>query len=466
MNWHRRIALASLLAVLVVVGCRGKPAAPPPPPPNAIVVHPVAYPVRDYWEYNGFLAPRDTVGVRARVKGFLTRQLYKEGSEVTGRLVWHNGIELFKGDLLYHIDKREYVTAKSKTLAELAKAEADVVKAKAEIGNWEAQIALAKVELERAEESLSKSVGSKTDVDRAKATLSVNIAEHAAAQAHYIANLAVQQSAASALHTAEIQLSYTDIYAPISGVIGRTVVDRGNLVGQSEPTLLTTIIRVDELYAYFSVPERDLLEYIEQAQKLGLPHPPEQTVPLDVRLPGQGSEWHTGEIDYVEGSVNAGTGTVQVRGVIPNPRRANSDLRVFVPGLYVHVRVPRGPLRPQLVIPEDAIMTGQEGEYVYVVGTDDKVEKRLVKLGPSVWRSPPLSPGEVQSGWALTNPNPPPPPESGSPAPARRTLNSVVAITAGLKTEDRVIVEGLQRARPGLPAAVSEWVINPPAARN
>jgi multidrug efflux pump subunit AcrA (membrane-fusion protein) len=458
MSRHRLLAVAGLVLAVALVGCRGEKPAATPPGAKVVVVRPATYPVGDYWEYNGFLAPTETVEVRARIKGFLTRQFFKDGGEVSGRVVWRNGVELYRGDILYQIDKREYITAQAKAKADVARAEADAVKAKAEIDNWEAQIALAKVELQRAEESLSKSVGSKTDVDRAKATLSVNVAEREAAKAQYAANLAAEKSAASALRTADIQLGYTDIHAPISGVIGRTMVDKGNLVGQDGPTLLTTIIRVDRLFAYFAIPERDLLEY----QKLGLPHPPKQTVPLEVRLPELGSEWHAGEIDYVEGSVNSGTGTVQVRGVIPNPRRPNSDNRVFLPGFYVHVRVPKGPPRPQLVLPEDTIMTGQEGQYVYVLGADDKVEKRLVNLGPVVWKSPPLGPGEVKPGWSLTNPNPPPAAESGAPPSARRRVNSVVAIVDGLRPEDRVIVEGLQRARPGYAAAADEWEIHPP----
>jgi multidrug efflux pump subunit AcrA (membrane-fusion protein) len=439
---HRTAALAGLFAVLAatVGGCGGQKAAPPAAPPAKVTVtRPPSAPARDYWEYNGRLDSPEAVDVRARVKGFLVKRYYQEGSEVTGRFVWPTGDVIYPGDLLYQIDKREYLTAQAKAKAELSQAEAQIVKAKADISNWQAQIELAKAELRRIEDSVAKGVGSKTDLDKAKATLDVNRAQLAAAEAAAEADEAARASSAAALRTAEIQLGYTDVRAPISGQIGRTVVTEGNLVGQSDPTLLTTIIRVDELYVYFDVPERDLLEYMRDAEKYPkeVPVPPAAPIPLDVRVAGQtNGEWYRGGIDYVETAVNPGTGTVRARGVIQNPRRSPSELlRLFVPGLYVQVRVPRGPLRPQLVLPEDALMTGQEGRFVYVVNEKDGkqvVEKRLVTLGPTVYRAPPPAPGEVAPGWVLANPNPKPA-EKGPPMPARRPVRSVVAVTGGLR---------------------------------
>jgi multidrug efflux pump subunit AcrA (membrane-fusion protein) len=460
---HPSLAVLGLFVAVALVGCRSQK------PPAALttakvtVVRPATAPARDYWQYNGFLAPSETVEVRARVKGFLTKRLFREGAEVRGKDAGE-GTEQYKGDLLYEIDKREYLTAQAKASAELAKADADIVKAKADIENWEAQITLAKIELARAEESLSKNVGSKTDVDRAKATLAVDTAQREAAKAQHRAAEAARSSAAAALRTAEIQLGYTDIHAPISGVIGRRAVDVGNLVGQDEPTLLTTIIRMDPLHAFFDVPERDLLQYIRDAERLGLPRPPRATVPVEIRIAGEGQQWWQAAIDYVEGTVNASTGTARVRAIVPNPRRApSSELRLFVPGLYVQVRVPKGSETLRLVLPEDAVMTGQEGRFVYVVGANNVVEKRLVTLGPVVWRSPPSIPGQVAAGWWMGNPNPGPPPEKGSPPPTRRQVGSVVAVVEGLKPDDRVIVDGVQKARPGAPITPEEWVMNPPA---
>ena len=145
-------------------------------PPGVIVTRPVSAPVRNYFEYNGYLDTTETVEVRARVKGLLTGIHYTEGTEVA------------KGDPLYDIDQREYITAEKKALAELGKAKADVL-------NWTAQIKLAEAELERARTASKSGVGAKTDLDKAIAQLDVNKAEKMAADAS-------TEAADAALHTA------------------------------------------------------------------------------------------------------------------------------------------------------------------------------------------------------------------------------------------------------------------------
>ncbi len=461
---HRFAGFIVLMAVIVLGGCRAQKPPPAPPTPKVTVVRPATAPINDYWEYNGYLDTIDKVEVRARVKGFLSRRLYQEGEEVTGPIRWINGDVLYPGDLLYQIDKREYLTARTKAMAELEKAKADVEKAKADISNWQAQIELATVDLNRVEEAVSKSVGSKNDLDKAKASLNVNQAELAASKALLLAMEANRDSAASALHTTEIQLGYTDVRAQLSGQIGSTLVTEGNLVGQSEQTLLTGIIRNDALHVYFDLPEQDMLEYLRDAEKYKLPTPPQQNIPMSIRVPGM--EWHPGEVDYVDGRVNTGTGTVRARAVIKNPLRPGLYTRLFVPGLYVQVRVPKGLTTPRLVLPEDAIMTGQEGRFVYVVNANNIVEKRVITLGPIVWKAPPAVAGTVPDGWVLSNPTPPPPPEKGSPPPSRKPILSVIAVMANLTPEDRVIVEGVQKARPGSPVDAEEWKMLPPATTN
>jgi RND family efflux transporter MFP subunit len=293
----------------------------------------------------------------------------------------------------------------------------------------------------------------------------VNRAQYAASVAAREASVAAVESAEAALHSAEIQLGYTDIRAKIAGQIGHTMVDEGNLVGQSDPTMLNVIIRCDKLFVYFDLPEKDMMDYLRDADRLHLPHPPSSTIPITVRVPGTDAMWYPGHIDYVEARINIGTGTVRARGVIDNPFRQSSDVRVFFPGLYVQVRVPKGPTKPQLVIPEDALMTGQEGRFLYIVGPNNLVEKRLVTLGPCVWKTPSQEPSVVAPCWAIVNPNPAPAPEKGPPLSARRSVKSMVAITAGLNPEDRVIVDGIQRARPGAPVTPEEWTMHPPTVK-
>lgn len=432
-----------------LVGCRGgqpqEKAAMPPP--AVTVARGVTVPVQAYFEYNGYLDAVEAVQVKARVKGQLKSVLFTEGSEVPS------------GKLLYEIDPAEYVVA-------VAKAKADKAKAVAELGK-------ARSEEERAKEAYNKGVMSKEEFRQREAAREVSEATVTQAE--------------KAIEAADIELGYTKITAPIGGQIGRTLVTPGNLVGQNETTLLTTILRTDELYVFFDIPEGDLLAYLREAEKFGPVNPSAKPIPFSIRLPNAGSSWYPGEIRYAEAAANPGTGTVRIRGTIKNPLRPGSDMREFLPGLYVHVRVPRGEPGPRLAIPEDALMTGQEGKFVYAVGPDNTVQKKLVEVGPTVWRTPPPGAGKPSPGWMLVNPKPPPaaPPggekggdpkgsSSGSdskstkggppmmPRPSQMPVKSMVAIEKGIGPDDRVIVEGLQKARPMAPVNPEEWTLTPP----
>lgn len=440
---HRTAALLGLLSAFALVGCgRGKAPPPAQPTPTVTVARPVAYPVRDYFEYNGYLDTTETVEVRARVRGFLNRVRFTEGTEVRGEIRWLNGEVLVPGDLLYEIDPREYLTAERKAVAEVEKAKADVE-------NWAAQIKLAEADLKRAEMASKTGVASETELDKAKASVRVNTAQKEAA-------VAAVGSAEAALRTARIQLGYTDIRAKIDGRISRTHVTEGNLVGQNDATMLTTIVRVDELFVYFDVPESDLVAYQQSNARSPGPDPTSRTIDVEVGVATEKGYPHLGKIDFRENRVETATGTVRLRGRIPNPP-GPTGVRLLYPGLYARVRVPNGPPREQLVIPEDAVMTGQSGRFVYVLGADGNVERpRPVTVGPVVWRAPPEVPGEAVPGWDLVNPNPAP------MTPGREPIKSVVAITSGLKPGDRVIVRGVQKIRPGSPATPEEWAFQPP----
>jgi RND family efflux transporter MFP subunit len=431
---HHVIGFLGLILGISLVGCRGQSQPAPLPPPVVTVTKPVSALVRDYFEYNGHLDTTETVNVQARVKGLLTDIHFTEGTEVA------------KGDPLYDIDQREFLTAEKKGIAELEKAKADVL-------NWQAQIKLAEAELERATLSSKTGVGAKTDLDKATAQLDVNKAMKAAAEA-------AREAADASLHTARIQLGYTRIFAEIGGRISQTRVTRGNLVGQTEPTLLTTIVRMDELYVYFDAPEGDLIEYQRAMMASQAPELTSRTIEVEVGVTNEFGFPHKGKIDFRENKVDTATGTVRVRGRIPNPP-GPTGARPLYPGLYARVRVPNGQPRPLLSIPEDCIMTGQEGRYVYVVKVDNTVERRLVTLGPQVFKAPPAAPGESPPGWVMVNPNPAPA-NGGPPTPTRRPVESVVSIVAGLNADDRVIVDGTVKARPSLPVAPQDWTLNPP----
>jgi RND family efflux transporter MFP subunit len=414
------------LAALTLSGCRPNAGAPPAMPPAKVTVaHPVVSSVQSYLEYNGHLEAVETVEIRARVKGLLKDVHFVEGQEVQ------------VDTPLYTIDPREYVTAKARATADLAKADAD-------IKNWDAQIKLAETEYSRVVRLPAGTV-TQSEIDKAKATVDVNRAQLAVAQAN-------KESAAASLQTATIQLSYTDIRSPIAGRISRTLVTKGNLVGQDQPTLLTTIRSVDPLFVYFDAPERDLLRY-----QAATGNTTKGEAPLEVGVGTEIGFPHLGKIDWRENQVDVGTGTIHLRGRVPNTPDANG-VRLLYPGLYSHVRVPAGPPEPRPVIPEEALMTGQEGRFVFVIGANDIIEKRVVTLGTKVWQeAPPGEPGPP--GWTLANENPP---AEGAKGPLRLPVRAVVAIEKGLTANDRIVVVGLQKARPGAPVAPENWVLRPP----
>jgi RND family efflux transporter MFP subunit len=444
----RWAALALLAAVVAAMaGCREERGGPPAPPPPAVtVVRPVVYPVQSYLEYNGYLEPIETVQVKARVKGFLDKVLFTEGEEVRA------------GQPLYQIDPREYQ-------ADLAKAEADILKAVADIANAKAQVKLGEAEETRQAEAYKKGAAAKTDLDKAVATL-------AASRAQVDVAVAQKAAAEAAKQTAELQLGYTDIKSPIAGRISRTLVTQGNLVGQGEPTLLTTVVSVDPLYVYFDAPERDLVEYQKALwERPDLPSPTSRKIPVEVGVATEEGYPHVGEIDFRENRVDIGSGTIRIRGRVPNPARpprpgadpARAPDRLLYPGLYARVRLPVGGPVDRPVIPEDALQSGQEGRYVFVVGPGNTVVKKVVTVGTRIYRAPPPGENPGPPAWTLTNPDPKPPPPSPGPAPPAPPppttvpVESVVAIDKGLDPADRVIVDGLQKTRPGAEVAPEEW---------
>ena len=430
-----RFGAAALLAA-GLLGCKRDKGAPSaPPPPDVSVIKPAVVPVQAAHEYNGHLNTTHNVEVRARVKGILKSIRFKDGQEVRGKR--GGGFLTVPGQLLYTIDDREFQTA-------VKKAEADLAKAEADIDNWKAQIDLAKAELRRAERAAANSATAQTDVDKARATLGVNTAQLAAA-------VAARDSFASALHSAHIPLSYTKIHAEIDGRMSQTMVRTGNLVGQTEPTLLTTIVRMDELFVEFDVPERDWVLWGNRVAYAN-----SQAIPIEIGTVVAPGYPYKGRIDFVDNRVDVGTGTVHVRGRVMNPKNADGTRNLY-PGLYTRVRVPASAAKDTPVIPEDALMTGQEGRYVYVVDKENKVAKRAVELGPQVYRAPP--PVEKKPPeWVLNNPKPAEAPEPGlPPRPATVPVKSVVAIIKGLSADDVVIVDGLQKAKPGAEVKPEEW---------
>jgi multidrug efflux system membrane fusion protein len=413
-----------VVAAALAAGCRpAAPAPQAPPPPAVTATKPVLHAVQGYLEYNGHLDAVETVQIKARVKGYLEKVHFVDG------------VDVVKDAPLYTIDPREYRAA-------VAKVEADIERAKADRANAQAQIDLAKAELKR-QKSLGPAAAA-SEMDKAVASVAV-------AEAQLKTALANEQAGRAALRTANLELEYTDIKAPIDGKINRTLVTQGNLVGQNETTLLTTIVRMDKLHVYFDAAERDLVDFLQSKST-------DRTVPvrMEVAVTNERGYPHVGSIDFRENRVDTGTGTVRIRGELDNPVGPDGKTRALYPGLYAKIRVPSGPKRELPVIPEVALMTDQEGRYVYVLKEDNTIRKQTVTvLRQVVWKR--LSGEPNEPVWSLPAPD-------GAKDAQPVAVTSIVAIEAGLETTDRIIVNGLQKAFPGQPVTPELRVLTPPPA--
>jgi RND family efflux transporter MFP subunit len=310
--------------------------------PVSRVPHPVTVsrPARreaaPYQDYTGRTEAASSVNLRARVTGYLTKVTFKEGSEVK------------QGDLLYEIDPRPYQ-------AELAKAEANLAVVETRLKRAEGDVARIKAQLGKgfmSREDLDKVVG-----DRDEAAAGV-------------------EAARAVRELARLNLSFTKVSAPVSGRIGRRLVDPGNIV-KADETVLATIVSNDPMYAYFDMDERTVLE-LRQGTASGKSKAAKLEEPsVAIGLANKEGFPLRAKIDFVNNSVDPKTGTLRVRGVLPN---AGGQ---FLPGMFVRVRMTIGLPRTVLVVPEEAILTDQGKMYVLVVNDRNVAERRPVTLGQS-----------------------------------------------------------------------------------
>jgi multidrug efflux system membrane fusion protein len=358
-----------LLIATIILGC--DPAKPPIvelPPPAVTVSQPVAREIIDYDSYEGRIAAIPTVEVRARVRGHLKKINFEDGEIVK------------EGKVLFEIDPRPYQ-------AELEGAEAQKAAA-------EAAYKLAQATAERDLKLAATGAVSRQELD-------VSLGKQGVSQAE-------MRKADAAISRAKLDLDFTKIVAPITGKIGRALVDVGNLVNSGGgDTLLTTITSVDPIYVYFNVDERALLRYrrefrkTKEEQKESLK---DLKVPVEVALEGEEGFPHKGVLDFAENRVDPSTGTIQVRGVLPNPNR------ILDAGMRARIRIPVSQPYKALLITDRAIGTDQGLKYVYVVDSDNLAKRRDVQLG--------------------------------------RLWDGLRVIEKGLEPGDQVIVNGIQSVRP------------------
>ena len=391
-----RTCIAAFLALVSAMGgglagCGGGGAPVASlPPPEVSVSQPIERAVSDSLEFTGRVEAVESVDVRARVSGYITKVAFDAGALV------------HEGDLLFEIDPREYETA--------------VTRAQGDIARLRANLARAGAEVARTQKLRPSGAVSEREVDVATASKGGTEGELVTAQAQ--------------LEKARLDLQFTRVTAPIAGRASRAEITAGNLVvvGASGGPVLTTIVSLDPVWVYFDIDEPSLLRLREsELHRTGRPVTPENIaslqIPLGIGLGNEAGFPHTGRIDFVDNQVDPATGTMRVRAVLQN------EERVFAPGFFVRVKLAFGDPKPTALVTERAIGTDQGRKYVLVVNDKNVVEYRQVELGP--------------------------------------LADGLRAITSGLAPGDWVIVNGIQRARPGItvtPQRVAMEPKAPPAA--
>ncbi|HQH27569.1 MAG TPA: efflux RND transporter periplasmic adaptor subunit [Oligoflexia bacterium] len=350
-------------ALLSFAGCGSDSAPKSLPVPEVTVEKPAQRPVTDYLEFTGNAEASDKVELRARVSGFLTKVNFRDGDLVK------------EGDLLFEIEPEPYA-------ARLKLAESQIAGAQAELQR-------AVLEYNRQAELVKQKAVAVSEVEKWKA-------QRDAAQAKL-------NSVQAEVDLARIQFGYTEIRAPFDGRVDRSLKDPGNLVGVGEATLLSTIYRMDPIYAYFSINEKDFVK---------VRRPPETAdTPVKVFLGGEGEEGypHEGEIDFGSTALDESTGTMLLRGVFTNPPFGKRHK--MVPGMFVRLRVPVKERSSAILVSDRAVGVDQSGRFVLTVSADGVVDKKPVKVGA-------LSDG-------------------------------LRVVEEGLNGDESVIVRGIQQARPG-----------------
>jgi membrane fusion protein, multidrug efflux system len=338
MPWRYVVLWFSLFA-----GCnRALPQVAPPEQPVVPISQPVQREVTDYVDFTGRTDAVQSVDLRARVTGYLTKIDFKEGTEVK------------EGAVLFEIDPRPYA-------AQLKQAESMV-------NLYKAQLKLATTTYER-DKAIARVGGgnvSQQELDQDRAAVEQ-------------AEASVKANEAS-VEVYRLNLEYTKVTAPINGKISRYYITPGNLVVQDQ-TVLTTLVSLDPMYAYFDMDEATLLN-IKAAINAGkIKKAESNTIPVLMQLHGEEGYPHKGTIDFVNNQVNAATGSITIRGVFANPEPANGT-RVMTPGMFVRIRLPIGQPHQALLIIDRAIGSDQGLKFVYVVDSNNTVQYRRVSTGP------------------------------------------------------------------------------------
>ena len=344
------IALVALLA-----GCGEKPKPQPPPPPKVTVAQPVHRMVTDYLELTGNTQAIYTVQLVARVAGYLDEVLFQDGQIVK------------KGQPLFVIQRNTY--------------EENLRRAEASIAQYRAQLLYAENQFDRYTTLIRDKAVAQTDLDNWR----------------YQRDLAAAnlRSAEAQRDLAKLDLDYTLVTAPFDGRMDRRQVDAGNLVGSGGSTVLASINQIDPIYVYFNISDYDLARLRKAAR--GIPGPSDSRKSLmQAGLPGEDGYPHEGHLDFAAISLTTTTGTLLMRGILPNKDGT------MLPGLYARVRVPLE-RKEAFLVSEVAVGHDQQGAYVFVVNEKNVVERRGVKTGPSVDALRAIDDGLTGKEWVVVN---------------------------------------------------------------
>ena len=373
------------LAVASVAGCAPKGGPPPesPPPLGVVVAHPLSEKVTVYTDLTGTVDQKDIVDVRPRVSGYILEVKFEEGKEVA------------KDQVLFVIDPVIY--------------QAQLEQAEGNAKQYEAS-------LKRAEADVARNKAAGGAVARAEIDQGVAARDQAAAQLF---------SAQASIAQAKRNLDWTVVKSPLAGRTGRAYLTPGNLA-VADQTILTTVVGVEPMYAYFDVDEATVRTYQKLiAERKTASVQDGGTVRVEIQLKGETGFPHPGHLEFIDNRLNPSTGSLTIRGVFPNPKIPGTDSRPLAAGFFCRGRIPLGQPREALLVPPAAVTSDQGRKVVYVVGDDNRVAVR------------PVTPGPLFRGLQI--------------------------VEAGLAATDRVVIRGLARVQPGGPVEPKEEAIPKPA---
>jgi len=370
---RKAVTLGVVALSVALSACSGGAETPTPPAPEVTAATPLVRDVLDWDDYVGRFEAIESVEVKPRVSGYVVGIHFRDGQYVR------------QGQTLFTVDARP--------------AQAQLDQARAQLARAEAQLVNARTELARSRTLAAQKAASVEELEQRQAAMRSAQADVAAARA--------------AVRARQLDIGFTRVAAPISGQVSERRIDRGNAVS-ADQTVLTTIVSTNPLHFAFDGSEALLLRYQRQngGVRLG--------APVRIQLQDEAQYVHAGQLDFVDNSLSAGSGTIRARAVVPNP---DSFLK---PGMMGRLRLAASAAYPALLVPDTAIVTDAARRVVYVVDKKDMMMMRPVQLGP---------------------------------------LNgNLRVVRSGLSPQDRVIIGGIQRAMPGQKVRVRKGQIAPPTA--